>query len=438
MEGVMETLNSIGYPILTLPTEITSEIFLHCIDSPRVRFTHDDCYSPLLLASVCRAWRATAISTHGLWTHFCAGINHSHGWDVSALLKCWLPRAGSLPLDLELDLPKNASQNAILSILAQHSSQFRSLDLISFTPISFPIRTSFSSLERLKIQIRHSPGERPTCIDAFLDAPQLREADIDSLPPARISLPWIQLTHLKLCGQPIAECLDILSRTQNLETLTYGVIFSRFGAVASPPRILHPLRTIALWGIDTSHLLNHLLLPALEQLELSRPYHVAYAEVRSFIERSGCSLRSLCLSNPPFTELSTLISSLSLTSLAEFTISFPEWSADHFGGFFHRMAQSPYPLPALECLNIYQCRSNIDLRPLETMLAARWTGIPGAAKLKSFRLTLADAYQEVELESSVKELLHLRAQGLMIDIPSLPKWSVNSQMVRALTRARKS
>ncbi|KAF8125229.1 hypothetical protein K438DRAFT_1648774, partial [Mycena galopus ATCC 62051] len=58
------------YPVLTLPNELTSEIFVHCLTS------RDDWYAystphpedaPVLLLHVCRAWRSIALSTPGLW-----------------------------------------------------------------------------------------------------------------------------------------------------------------------------------------------------------------------------------------------------------------------------------------------------------------------------------------------------------------------------------
>ncbi|KAJ7181097.1 hypothetical protein C8R46DRAFT_844421, partial [Mycena filopes] len=49
------------YPILTLPVEITAEIFTHCLPDtpapPSVRIV------PLLLARICRQWRNIACGT---------------------------------------------------------------------------------------------------------------------------------------------------------------------------------------------------------------------------------------------------------------------------------------------------------------------------------------------------------------------------------------
>ncbi|KAJ6601608.1 hypothetical protein B0H10DRAFT_1762067, partial [Mycena sp. CBHHK59/15] len=54
------------YPILTLPNEITSQIFVHCLPTHgRVRPSRQAV--PLLLVHICRQWRDIALSTWELW-----------------------------------------------------------------------------------------------------------------------------------------------------------------------------------------------------------------------------------------------------------------------------------------------------------------------------------------------------------------------------------
>ncbi|KAJ7166778.1 hypothetical protein C8R46DRAFT_872873, partial [Mycena filopes] len=63
--AIEKSLDSTVYPILTLPVEITAEIFIHCLPdapaSPSVRI------APMLLARRCRQWRNIACSTPRLW-----------------------------------------------------------------------------------------------------------------------------------------------------------------------------------------------------------------------------------------------------------------------------------------------------------------------------------------------------------------------------------
>ncbi|KAJ6570464.1 hypothetical protein DFH09DRAFT_831302, partial [Mycena vulgaris] len=60
------------YPVLTLPYEITSEVFIKSLP-PSPIFTKDfkngpnSFEAPLLLSQICREWRSIAISTPHLW-----------------------------------------------------------------------------------------------------------------------------------------------------------------------------------------------------------------------------------------------------------------------------------------------------------------------------------------------------------------------------------
>ncbi|KAJ7646296.1 hypothetical protein DFH06DRAFT_997714, partial [Mycena polygramma] len=59
-------LAHIIYPVLTLPAEITSRIFVACLpDAGRVQYGRD--VAPLLLSQICRQWREIAISSSELW-----------------------------------------------------------------------------------------------------------------------------------------------------------------------------------------------------------------------------------------------------------------------------------------------------------------------------------------------------------------------------------
>ncbi|KAJ7101966.1 hypothetical protein C8R44DRAFT_592213, partial [Mycena epipterygia] len=54
------------YPVLTLPTEITSRIFVDCLPT-HGRIIPSPSTAPLVLAQICRHWRDIALSTCKLW-----------------------------------------------------------------------------------------------------------------------------------------------------------------------------------------------------------------------------------------------------------------------------------------------------------------------------------------------------------------------------------
>ncbi|KAJ7108815.1 hypothetical protein C8R44DRAFT_584453, partial [Mycena epipterygia] len=53
------------YPFLTIPTELTIEIFFHCLP---YKFTQPSpSVAPMLLGTVCRQWREIAWNIPALW-----------------------------------------------------------------------------------------------------------------------------------------------------------------------------------------------------------------------------------------------------------------------------------------------------------------------------------------------------------------------------------
>ncbi|KAJ7160927.1 hypothetical protein C8R46DRAFT_810570, partial [Mycena filopes] len=63
--AIQKSLDSIIYPILTIPFEITVEIFVHCL--PEFPNHPNAAVAPMLLARICRQWRNIACSTPRLW-----------------------------------------------------------------------------------------------------------------------------------------------------------------------------------------------------------------------------------------------------------------------------------------------------------------------------------------------------------------------------------
>ncbi|KAJ6548573.1 hypothetical protein B0H19DRAFT_1378987 [Mycena capillaripes] len=88
---VQASLNLIVYPILILPVEITTEIFLHCLPSAVV---------PLRLSRVCQQWRDIAYSNPRLWTVMKIGFQTDDHRGFHTFIRDWLLRAGTMALTL--------------------------------------------------------------------------------------------------------------------------------------------------------------------------------------------------------------------------------------------------------------------------------------------------------------------------------------------------
>ena len=59
---VVEDLKSVTYPILTIPPEITTQIFEHYVDVMAEEWASVEA-APNVLTHVCRAWRRIALAT---------------------------------------------------------------------------------------------------------------------------------------------------------------------------------------------------------------------------------------------------------------------------------------------------------------------------------------------------------------------------------------
>ncbi|KAJ7201245.1 hypothetical protein C8J57DRAFT_1736219 [Mycena rebaudengoi] len=398
-EQILGSLESITYPVLTLPPEIVSEIILHYVDSSPFRRVQD----PLRLASFCREWRYITTSTT-LSGH-------------SSLTITVFPISINCPTFSGAGFhgPGRAMSEEILSILA--------------------VGTPFSSLEKLKINVTYWPQNGSACITAFADAPQLRAARLYRVRRAQILLPWIQLTNLELIGHCCSEGFEILQQTPNLVVLTYAV--SDWGpAVTSPPLLLPHLRNLDLLVESESKLLDHLNTPSLERLKLGRLSAAVIRRVESFIARSGCTVTALHLWSPRYMEALECISIF--PSLKELTMRFPAWTTDEYSNLFDRMAESADYLPVLESINLDWCKTDIAVGPMARMLSERWAGVDGATRIISFRLSFHDNHEN-NFESVVSraqfQLLYLREQGLKMDIHDLHKWStekISSPMMEEL------
>ncbi|KAJ7872061.1 hypothetical protein B0H13DRAFT_1490766, partial [Mycena leptocephala] len=60
---VQHQIDSIVYPILTLPLDVTLEILGYCNSSDRLRVY----WSPTVLLRICRKWRDIALGNPTLW-----------------------------------------------------------------------------------------------------------------------------------------------------------------------------------------------------------------------------------------------------------------------------------------------------------------------------------------------------------------------------------
>ncbi|KAJ6521180.1 hypothetical protein DFH09DRAFT_223587, partial [Mycena vulgaris] len=210
--------DSITYPVLTLPNDITIAIFQRCIPSttlPRPSAST----APLLLSQICRQWRQIALGSPELWRIVAFGDDSS-----IEILKIWLRRAGNMPLHCSLQSKSLSRAAALMETSLLHSHHWQdmtfTLPLTTFSMLGSPHR-SFPMLQKITLQL-----EQRAWNESFPDpvsiqnSPLLREVHISTFPHLKFGLPWIQLTALTLHkSMNVIECMSFLRECPELVQL---------------------------------------------------------------------------------------------------------------------------------------------------------------------------------------------------------------------------
>ncbi|KAJ7304567.1 hypothetical protein DFH08DRAFT_903373 [Mycena albidolilacea] len=188
---IQQSLHLIVYPILTIPVELTSEIFLHCLPvdpaQPNARL------APLLLGRICRVWRNIAYTDPKLWASLGLRIWGRKGLKLG--VEDWLRRAGSVPLALSLVFPFS------------HCPFFKSFHC-GFHPSSLLLSDNWGRLTSLR-------GENfayTDCLALFVHAPRLIRCELVSIfgylpPPPATHILLNDLEDLSLTTDGPSTCL---------------------------------------------------------------------------------------------------------------------------------------------------------------------------------------------------------------------------------------
>ncbi|KAJ7161185.1 hypothetical protein C8R46DRAFT_1353803 [Mycena filopes] len=289
---VQERLESYKYPVLTLPNEIVSEIFVHFLP------IYPECppltgiLSPTNLTHICRDWREVALATPTLWRaiHFSLEADDLLDWRVREF-DAWLLRSGCTPLSVELqdwwhrDVPK---------FLPSHCARWEFLKISDWALI--PITDAPMPLLR---HLDIATGTDDELVDiVFPEAPLLRSVILDDISALRLILPWVQLTSLQLNRVYRAECVPILQQTTNLVHCQLYLVVG--GDTPGPDITLLRLESLILTdyggGAYDGHYgyLQTFIVPSLRKLHIpERHLQTPIDSLTSFIATSGCKLQDV-------------------------------------------------------------------------------------------------------------------------------------------------
>ncbi|KAK7063509.1 F-box domain-containing protein [Favolaschia claudopus] len=433
---VTATLDSIVYPILTLPVEITSEIFMQYLDAvfagqvgpPRVELRKARTSGPLVLSRVCRAWRSIAINTPLLWCRVFAGSPHGRSRDWRKLLECWLPRAGNQPLYLRLaDFDPHFTALHFPTI-APYSSQWRAFECCISTPVTFRINTirgRLPLLRELSVKWKEldSVDVEFSTIDAFSVAPELRKVVIYNLPPKWIPLPLAQLTHLTLYGQTIADAIEVLHQCPGLEELSID-LDDEADEDRRAPVIHSRIHKLCLSNecAATPEILPYITLPNLHSLELVNwedldpEINLEDREaLHDLLQRSQCAADSISLHGCYIDLVDFALGAV--WQVSQVTFDRISCTPSRLGEILGRITSDSKFLPNMTSLHLLDCGTVVPYVEVADMLDARRHNPEGVSRLESFHFIQDRKYIEEEPNAAVKgKLRGLMDEGLDIRI----------------------
>ncbi|KAJ7649895.1 hypothetical protein FB45DRAFT_730491 [Roridomyces roridus] len=283
---VLAAVAQYKHPILSLPAEITSEIFVRFLPSDLEFIPPIGPKSPSFLLRICRQWRGAALATPQLWSSIDLQL---HGDRKSArnhqfkLFESWLKRSGNFPLSIRLwDMRRGSTSIAtspkFKDAILHHASRLQHVDIY----LPYDDLRSFTAPMPLLCTASVDPSDHPkpattpsaTATALFPLAPMLKQVALDlGYNPFATTLPWSQLTTLT-ASVNISEAIYILRQSTALETcaLTIYPLVTVPDHRRVPPL---PIRTLSLlWASGNAdesavQLVNARTLPVLSTLVVS-------------------------------------------------------------------------------------------------------------------------------------------------------------------------
>ncbi|KAJ6462137.1 hypothetical protein C8R45DRAFT_528990, partial [Mycena sanguinolenta] len=295
---LQKNLETIVYPILTIPDEVSSQIFLLCLPADgRVR--PSPCSAPLSLAQICSHFRRICLSTQGLWHSLVINAGRFRSDSamdsaVAELFRPWFTRAGFSSLRLTLQHATSLA-SSLLHFIVAFSPQLHILELD--TPMA-EFRRLLQMLGPLpmlrKLSLSHSPHSYdPLPHIPFRNPPELTELCIfggiclrDS---SLATMPGTRLERLEITRISCDEFRRILQEYPLLRHLHVPDLDGSRNMQVLPPTL--GIETLGVG--ESSWILDILTLPNLRRLDISitdksPPHHLA-----QFLARSSCTLQHL-------------------------------------------------------------------------------------------------------------------------------------------------
>ncbi|KAF7294178.1 F-box domain-containing protein [Mycena chlorophos] len=220
-------MSTAAFNILSLPIEITTEIFFHALPSERT-LTLLPLDAPLVFLAVCKTWNQIAESTPTLWRFlrlYISPPDFRKADDATFLagLERWFLCCGER---LGLLFKLSGSVDCIAWILRSetfrsHASSISSLELTPINhaseaaTIELPELSNLRAFEWVKLPYDHGRGG-PVSLAVGPHYPQLRWAFIRYAIPSELALPWQQLTEFHCRLSTVSQVLEFIRLLPNV------------------------------------------------------------------------------------------------------------------------------------------------------------------------------------------------------------------------------
>ncbi|KAJ7044802.1 hypothetical protein C8F04DRAFT_1069571, partial [Mycena alexandri] len=421
-------LDSIVYPVLTLPPEISTEIFLQCL--PTECELEDPCWDivdtrspPLLLTHICGAWRRIALSTSALWATFYIDIDSLNLVHLSEVAETWFGRtrnALSVRIRGSLQTSQVGDLASVVEVFQNHSPRMHFLELhADIDDLRWMDSHSydFATLRQLRIGLMgyRAIVQADESIHVFDHIPLLHEVLLHEIPFSFLPcLPWQRL--FKFTGEiySMPECLQVLRLMPNLAECSFAV----FEDPANYEVLAHPnLQCLTLFAstsnlgrvASSTRILLFLSLPALLTLETRAS--VDEVVLDSFLRCRPplvkLSIGSQHLAPPARLRLSQAFQALQLVKLE---LANP--ALQFLSPFFELFGRDAAFLPQLQALSIGSNAAFLGdiIHGSATAITARMN-LVGCARLQSFHIFSSNYTESMVAEEDMQIFRSLKASG---------------------------
>ncbi|KAF7343283.1 F-box domain-containing protein [Mycena venus] len=306
---LQDQLDSYVYPVLTLPNEIVSEIFIRFLPIYPKRPPKSGLLSPTILGHICRTWRDIAFSTPALWRSIGVFIPTADPKRIEAesrAMKIMLTRSGSCPLSIDMvsSLFSQRQLDPFVDSIASYCDRWEHLRLFASSRHLYALEGPLPLLRTLTLGLWRTQKDDSRLPNAFHTAPLLRQVALSRYYHClHAMLPWSQLTVLVVNSIMPHKCGLVLNHTPRLVHCRL-VLKNTDDAQASPvPHNAITLQCLEMLVLRTHEagdeildgILPALTLPALCRLQISVAlfWPSPIDTLRALLSRSDCALQKL-------------------------------------------------------------------------------------------------------------------------------------------------